>query len=355
MGGRIPNHLAINFFLNLPLIIWRIFNSIIYTLLPIYICKIATLLGKEIPKEKRLFVNACICALFAFLPISVTNNAIRWISGSFNYSLPVTTLFMAVYPFLTTVMGKETKKRDIVLAWVGVIWSCYVEQTAAVFLCVVLFCIIVSFVKKRNNVKALTLLFVWATANTVVQYIAPGNSVRYTTEMLDRWQTFDILSFWDKSIFGLIHYMKNVFEKNNFYFTIMLCLVGIIVIRKKVFYQIYYLGLWMLSWLTLKVCMYILEDAVIWEITNLVNIGAVGVLVLWVLVMAWSLYDLSENKSVGIGMSLSFLASVASGTIIGLSPSVYASGGRVFYLSYALLVFIIALLLNEVLEERIDG
>lgn len=348
-GGRVPNHLAVNLFLSLPIYIWRVLNSVVYTLLPIYIYRVVNIFSNKVNnKERNFYIILCTCTLFLFMPISVTNSAIGWITGSFNYNLPVTMLCIAVFPFLLRVMGKEYAKWEFTLAWFAIIWSCYVEQTAAVFVCGSFLCILFCFLNKQID-KKLLVLAIWGIGNSIVQYVAPGNGVRYTTEMLNRFQTFDMLNIWDKVILGTVHFIKNVYEKNNFYYIIILCLLGALVYKKNAFYKIYYVGVWILSWGVLKACMYILTDEVVWEITNLAQLASIGVVILWMLIMAWTLYVLDEKKSRGLFLSITFLASLASGIIMGFSPAIYASGGRVFCLSYVLLIIVITGLLDSVL------
>ena len=54
-------------------------------------------------------------------------------------------------------------------------------------------------------------------------------------------------------------------------------------------------------------------------------------------------------------VALFFLAIFASGIVMGMSPTVFASGERVFFLSYLLLILVQAFLLKNVISYEYNN
>lgn len=348
-GGRVPLQFLDIIFLNLPLILWKVCNSILYVLIPVYIYRFVCLFKEKITDQQSFLVNTCICVSLMLIPDSVVNYSITWITGSFNYLWPTTMLFLGIYPFIADVVGKKVKKIDMILAWIGVFLACYAEQTAAVFICMTVFCCVYTFYKKRKISITHITLFIFGVINAVIQYAAPGNMVRYDAELLKWYQNFDMYNFFDKVLLGVVHCLKNVFIPGFPLFILLLAFLGILTLKKDHSNQLCYLALCIFTILVKKIVME-MNDGVIWQIHSTKILLSIAVLIFWMLLFAWNIMNcLSESVDSTIA-ALFFLAVFASGIVMGMSPTVFASGERVFLISYILLILVIAFLISGVVS-----
>lgn len=351
-GGRVPIHLLIILFLNLPLIFWKIYNSILYILVLVYIYRYICLFYKEITDKQLFIINTLVSMLFIIIPDSIVNSSIIWITGSFNYLLPSTMVLIGLYPFLADVVDKKVSKIDIFLAWIGVFIASYAEQTAAVFICMTVFCLGYLIYRKRKISLAHISLFVFGVINSIVQYAAPGNLVRYDAELLRWYQSFDMYNIFDKVLLGLIHCLKSVFMPGFPLFILILFFLGILTLKKDFFNQLSYLILCAFT-IVVKNIVATLDDGVVWQIHNTKILISIAVIIFWLLIFAWNIMNYLRDSIESIIVALLFLAAFASGIIMGMSPTVFASGDRVFLLSYLLLVVVIAFLVTRVINDYI--
>lgn len=346
-GGRVPLQLLDIIFLNLPLIVWKVCNSIVYTLVPFYISRISQLFREDMDERRVFFLNLCICILLIFLPESVMRNSVIWITGSFNYLLPSSMLLIGIYPFLAVAIGRKASGIDIVVAWPGVFLAAYAEQTAAVFLCMAGFCCAYVFYRKKRILRTYILLFAFGIVNALIQYLAPGNAVRYEAEVLKWYPEFDMYNLFDKALLGLVHFLKAVFVPGYVFFWAILMLMGIVILKKGRLYQCCYLGLCVMTIVVKNISDYFTDEA-IWQIYSKRVLFEIFLVLIWILVFAWLIFCFIKEQGGSVVAALFFLAAVASGMVMGMSPTVYVSGDRVFLLCYILLILLAALIFCEV-------
>lgn len=353
-GGRIPLQLLDIIYLNLPLKIWKICNSIIYVLVPVYIYRIILLFKEDITDKQCFLLYSLISIFLVIMPDSIVNFSILWVTGSFNYLLPGIMLLIGLYPFLAEVAGKKVKKIDMIFAWIGVFLACYAEQTAAVFICMILFCFGYLIYKKQRIPKGYIVLAIFGLINAAIQYAAPGNVIRYDAEVLRWYQNFDMYNFFDKAMLGVIHCLKSVFIQGFPFFTILLLLLGILTLRKSYLDQLSYLFLCVIT-IIAKNTVNGIDDGVIWQVYSAKMLFNIAVLIFWMLFFAWYILNCLEYSKEAKIVALFFLAIFASGIVMGMSPTVFASGERVFFLSYLLLILVQAFLIKNVISYEYNN
>lgn len=349
-SGRIPLQLLDILFLNLPLIFWKIINMIFYMIVPLYTCRISRLFLKE-KNRSGFFLSLYAGILLVKIPDEITASAVKWITGSFNYLWPTAGLLLGVYPLLVAASGGKCKRLDGILGIVGTFLACYAEQTAAVYVCLGLFCVIEIGIKKQKKRMRYRVYYLFGVVNACILFAAPGNQVRSDAELLRWYPNFAMYQIADRFWMGAIHTIKEVFVSGYPFFFCMLLLLGILAVQKQRFLQICYAGLLLLTELARKIAEQ-LEDEAIWQIYNTKLWIGLGVLVFWMLFFAWFLFCVFEMSLSGAIGALLFLAVFASGTVVGMSPTIYASGSRIYFLSYVLLTLLCVLILGAVLEKR---
>ncbi|MGN0484395.1 MAG: DUF6056 family protein [Lachnospiraceae bacterium] len=349
-SGRVPLQLLDILFLNLPLMVWKIVNALFYALIPFYFCRISRIFLND-KGTWGFFLGVCACVMLVEIPDAIMASAVYWVTGSFNYLWPTVGLLVGIYPLLAAACQKQCRKIDFFVGIIGTFFACYAEQTAAVYLCLGGFCVVTALVKKHEYRFVLTTLYLFGGINALIQFAAPGNHVRSEAELLRWYPNFDMHSTMDRLWLGGIHTMKEVLVEGYPFFLCMLLLLGIVVAKKGFFLQICYGGVVVLTGIAWKISNG-LEDGAIWQIYNTKLLLCLGVLVFWMFFSAWFVFcalDLSFQGFIG---ALLFLAAFASGIVVGMSPTIYASDVRIYFLSYILIILFLLFLLGYVLKEE---
>lgn len=372
-GGRVPLQLLDILFLNLPLVCWKIWNTILYTLIPVYCYKIIQLFFRKIEEKKAFFLNLSICSLCFFLPQRLLTSAVIWVTGSFNYLLPMAMFCIAFYGIAAMFCGKRLKKIEMFFTWVAAFLTCYAEQTAAVFLCTATFLMGYAVVQyKRQDalvsetgvawyrqprgkqIGGCMFLWVFALCNVAVLFAAPGNQVRSRAELLRWYPQFDQLNGLDKMVMGLIHTIKALFTEESGYLMLLLVLLGILSMRKRKLQQLCFVLLCAVTYAA-KLAVEKMEDGVFWQIYNTRLLVGLGVCLFWILLLAWLVFDFVNTDLLKYICALLVLAVFASGMVLGFSPTIFASEDRIFFVGACLLILLLSLLLAEVMQERTEN
>lgn len=351
-GGRVPLLLLNVFFLYQPLICWIIFNSIITFLFCVYSLKMCECFLEKKTVKGKLCLSFIILFLFFIMPQNTFHDGAIWVTGSFNYLLPCTMLIVGLYPFFARLKGVKLNKFDRTLSFIGVFLCCYEEQTAAIFLCMSTFLLILQFVKNKKIDRGILCLYVFGILNCIVMFMAPGNYQRSQSELICWYPSFDTYNLFDKIVLGLVHTIKILVHNGRLYFLILHILLALFLIKRDLQNIFGFVILCALSFLVYKSSGY-LNDEAVWQIYSLKTIVTISLFVFWILYFAFFLfYLLRDNYEDGIAVALLFLATFVAGIVMGMSPTVFASGLRVFFVSYVLLIEI-SLLLNITILNRI--
>lgn len=339
-GGRVPLQLLDIMFLYHSIKLWRFFNTVIMTVYTVYTVKIAKLFNKDITDKSLFLLTTFQIILFIFMPQPTFNDGAIWITGSFNYLLPCAMLVMSLYPFIANIKEVKISKLGYILSYLSVSLCCYAEQTAAVFICMALICLLIQFIQKKCVSKELVALLIFGFINCVVMFMAPGNQVRYDAELICWYQTFDTYNMFDKIVVGLIHTMKVLMQNGFIYIAFLLLFMGLMAYRKDKELMLSYLFLCFITFVNYHL-VYNLTDEVVWQIYSVRTLLTIGMICFWILYSSWFLfYLLKMDMNLAIVSSLLWLATFCAGIVMGMSPTIYASGLRVFFVCYVLLILL---------------
>lgn len=339
-GGRVPLQLLDIMFLYHSVKLWRFFNTVIMTVYTVYTVKIAKLFNKDLTDKSLFLLTTFQMILFVFMPQPTFNDGAIWITGSFNYLLPCAMLVMSLYPFIANIKEVKISKLGYILSYLSVFLCCYAEQTAAVFICMALICLLIQFIQKKCVSKGLVALLLFGFINCIVMFMAPGNQVRYDAELICWYQTFDTYNMFDKIVVGLIHTMKVLMQNGFIYIAILLLFMGLMAYRKDKELMFSYLFLCFITFVNYHL-VYNLTDEVVWQIYSVRILLTIGMICFWILYFSWFLfYLLKDDMNLAIVSSLLWLATFCAGIVMGMSPTIYASGLRVFFVCYVLLILL---------------
>lgn len=128
--------------------------------------------------------------LFLLVPVKINNDASWWITGFYNYLLPIS---LALYSF-SVVISRTRNKCEKLLALLFTFFFPYVEQAGISFIIAVTIYILCF---KQYKDKFLMCLLLLSIVNFLICIMAPGNTIRYANEIwhwYPQYQTYSILN-----------------------------------------------------------------------------------------------------------------------------------------------------------------
>jgi hypothetical protein len=365
-SGRLAPEFAIGLFSLMNLWIWRMVNTIVATFFVYWMSRMVTQTRKRENGVGNGVMNVFVCLSFFIVPVSVTTRGCSSFTASFFYLWSALACFLCAYPFLSTLYGGKVTAKHFLVSFPAALFASYMQQTA-LFLIFFNF-IALLYVYKRDH-KFYLLLFVenaFIVANFIISISAPGNFVRYVAEKRNWYPTFDDLSLFQKLIQGIswthLHLVRDA--------AVMMLLISVflfvILVKKsnKLFVRIaafipslYFIGSIfpankLVSATTSHEYTYDMEGMLgriffnpMGHAAPLLISGAViaGVIILLIACIT--------DKNDRFLCVILLLAGLASGYILGFSPTVFASGPRIFFLTDMLLIIVSGVLLKTMAEE----
>ena len=132
---------------------------------------------------------------------------------------------------------------------------------------------------------------------------------------------------------------------------LLLVLLGNLSMKKSKMQQLCFVFLCVITGVT-KLAIEKMEDGVFWQIYNTRQIIGLGVCIFWILLLTWIVFDFVNTDLLRDFCALLVLAVFASGTVLGFSPTIFASGDRIFFVGACLFILLLSLLLAEVLQTE---
>lgn len=187
-SGRVTPELLMFSTISTPLI-WKIGIVSSVLLASFSMCRIA--LGKfNFPTFTLCFV------LFLSIPEKINSDASWWITGFYNYLLPIS---IALYSF-SVVASRTNNKIEKFMALLFTLFFPYVEQAGISF--VIALTLYVIYFKQYKNMFMMSLLALSA-VNFSICIFAPGNALRYANEIWHWYPQYQTYSIFNKLSLGV--------------------------------------------------------------------------------------------------------------------------------------------------------
>lgn len=359
---------------------WRVATAFIATVMMVVIGSICT--RKVSDKYGNETVNFVICCAFFLIFPNVLRYSVYWYTGSFNYLWPAFFMIVASSTFYCAAIDRPvTNKPWIIFAVIASMLVVYMEQTAAIFLCFALLSLITMRAFHKRITYNLILQIVCAVLNLGVYLSFGGTQIRQTAEIY-WYKDFNLLSPVDKIFQGVNWGNYHLLNASN---ALMLPFTGLLAVTilkthtelsratkvlvsvppvilflsmlplETVFSKIAYSNFGMIHHLkTGMIFEYALNS--MYARPNDFKLGFVGLapsvfcmtLVLFVGVCILFAF---RNKIEAILNVLLYLAALASMYSISVSPTIFASGERVFFMTDILLVLLVGLITKELILQ----
>ncbi len=365
-SGRITLTALINVFVNLPTIMFKISNVIMFIITLLSIYKITTLLFDKWKKEYNNILLTIIFAITFFISIPVINSGALWVAGAMNYFWPVAMMLVAIIPFISELKNKQIGKQYYIFAIIANIFAAFAEQTAAILVAFGFITILWCKVEKRKISKLLIAHYIIIVILSLINLLAPGNSARSYAEELKWYPSFSTLTLSDKLIQGYIQTAKHIINDSTILISIIALISSyFIIIDKKTKKINKVIALIPIAYVVIKIFPFnqILGRISGADIDGLINniffnfekfsintIYSSDVLKQLISssvvlgIIAGQLIYVFKTKKTGIIVAILYLASICSALVMSFSPTLYVSGNRVFMTTDLILVLISSIL-----------
>lgn len=352
-SGRIVPHFILIVLLNMKLILWRLINSFMFSFMAIGIFLLITKFSDT--SRSKTIVAWIICSLIFFIPVEILYPSAVWITGSVTYLWPMSCAFISIVPFKRILTGEENSKTFIIIAFFSVIYASYSEQSAAVMIAfdtILLFYALI----KRLKVKWYNyVLYVLCIVNSIYSLTVIGNSVRSQAEMLKYYSDYDMLSIIDKVFLGIRVCFNEFYNSSSVFMLVLSVLIVMTIKCEKNDYTMRVMASIPLVYSALS----FMDFKELFNFNN-VNPLYVGGLkqyssyvmaIMVIFIVLYLFYNIfSEDEFFLVG--LMFFAAIACSVVMGFSPTVYASGKRIFFATEVLLILCIAALFRKYIDSK---
>lgn len=291
-----------------------------------------------------------------------------WVNGSIFYTWSFVFGIWALVPIAELVFfGRTDWKNFLYGIPCAVIASMSIEQMGAVLAVFEVLAVLYCFFRKKQRSWPAVFQTVITIAAVLLLLTAPGNDIRVETETATWLPEYASMSF-GQHLFITVQWLLSSFANENKLFLAAIWVAGIFLLLQKkersrhdsllavvagvftVAALFPYIGITIFS----DMGMHILDitariDAVL-SVTELTGANAAA-LCWWMAALIFTFIFLWKVSGFQVVILLAYLAGIASEAIMFFSPTMYASGARVYYLTDLLYLFII-LALSFAIRQR---
>ena len=334
-SSRILIEAIVAVFSMLPLSLFRLFFSFLMSQLCWYYCRIQS--------SPSLVHTLIIHVLFLLFPLFYLSDT-GFISTGLFYVLPFWGLLIGLVPLTNQLKNRSIKIFDWVLYFVGSTIASNFEMTAVLlFSLSLLLNIYLLFLRKKPFIYAFIISF----TGIIFSITCPGNKIRTAIEIENNLPEYTTWSFSDKIINGIFHGLLTAFANSEVKFFILALLL---VAMAKNINNIKKIMITLISFFFVLLSSFldqIFPDIFTQDFHSLYEGTVSDNIYLCLLLLAFfscitTLYIAFDIIKDSIIYSLIYLAGACSCFIIGFSPTIIASGYRVFNFMIFGIIFCIA-------------
>lgn len=337
-------------------LLWKIANTLVMFLcglIPPYLFK---------PKKDLSYLDFLWSSVFFLaIPVSLFSET-GWIATTTNYLWAYCAALIVLLPFFIFI---RERKSPLVLYVLSIVFAFYAanQEQLAVPLFVGLLCFAAFFIYSKKKSAALATIpqLLITGGNLLFTMLSPGNSLRFSKEVAERFPDFLELSFFKKIELGFSSTFRTlVIEKNMIFLFLLVILFSIL------YYKTQSLPLLFVSGFPLALVLFLNYLPVLQNSDGLTKLAEsfnqYGTSIQLVHPKTWypdllllliafcvllSLYFLFTNRRLSFLPILFFLCAIGTRMILGFSPTIWASGSRTFLFTYALFSWIMLYSLNQ--------
>lgn len=375
--GRMSGEAMVYIAFSLGIWFWRIVNAMMLVLLP---CGVLKLAEKATGIRTKNFLpgeSVAVVSGYLLMAIMTVGYAAIWINGSIFYTWSFTCGIWALVPVADIVFDTGDGGSGDHNTWhffysipCAVLASMSIEQMAAVLVTFEVLAVLVVILRKHE--KQRTILLIMQTAVTVVAFVilflAPGNDIRVASEVQNWMPQYEELSFWEH-LFVTVQWLVSSFANENRLLLFGIWLAGILHIICKNERKasdvacMTAAGLFsaaaLLPFAGIKVfsdCGLHIADITVRleQVPRIEEMHAANWFAMcwWIAALLFTCILIWKVSKHNVVLMLVWLGGIASEAIMHFSPTIYASGARVYYLTDWMCMFIILVLAFKMPGKR---
>ncbi len=346
--------------------LWRILNSIVLFGLLYYIINIIKIIYKPL-KIQFLILVLMVLSTYGLLSSGIHTQSVTWVTGSFNYLWPASALICYFYFLFNYIYNnRSVKLYEFIILIPIVMFATNIEQAGLVFVVMTVIWMIYYIIKNKTFDKYLLLLFIVGCISFYFVYSSPAQDIRYNASSSFRYPMLKTMSYFTQLIQGYPYTVLYGYFLNSFAYSITLCIFLYIIIKEEYKNKIYNIVifipvLYSLIYYIGRVNINLMNNSIFYNLGNFsqrylknnmnepyisVIIGTIMLLIVifYILKVKWS------SITIKYLAYLLFLAGICSSLILCFSPTIYASGERIWFVPYGLLLIFIAMVFMELLK-----
>lgn len=341
--------------LNTSILIWRALNAFMLTLLVYAIVEHV---------DGKLFSAILASLLILVLPISILNSSAFWITGSLNYLWPTSAL-VALLSLLRRFYKQEfVSNIQYIGAIILTIFASNMEQTALVLIVFYAIIIVYVYIMSKRFDQRMISLWIFMVVGFIFTLFAPGNYYRFNAEVLGLNPSFVMLDGFDKMMIGLRYTFDVLFDELKVYMWVLNVCILLISMRNKKNILLALVPLTILSFkgafdLFLRFnpyCRgcndlhYILFNHQYFEtyyFVEFIHLIPIVIAAIYVIFTVVSIFSSQTSLEMPIFNSLIIVSGLSSAIILGFSPTINASGHRIFFVLAIHLVLLLVFYITQ--------
>ena len=370
--GRMSGEAMVYITFSLGIWFWRVVNSLMLILLPCGVLKLAEK-AAGIHTEKFLPGAAIgVVSGYFLMAVMTVGYAAVWINGSIFYTWSFTCGIWALVPVADIVFdtGEYNSGHFLYSIPCAVLASMSIEQMAAVLLTFEVLAVLAVILRKYEKQKKLLLIIQTAVTAVafVILFLAPGNDIRVVSEVQNWMPQYEELSF-GQHLFITVQWLVSSFANENRLLLAGIWLAGILHIVCKnerkmsdticmVLAGMFFVTA-LLPFLGIKVfsdCGLHIADITVRldQVPRIEEMQAANWFAMcwWIFAFLFTcilIWNVSKHNAV---LVLAWLGGIASEAIMHFSPTIYASGARVYYLTDWMCMFIMLVLAFQIPKKK---
>lgn len=312
-----------------------------------------------IKSEVKTFDIFVVCTLFGFMNFEMFFHSFLWITGAVNYLWPLALGLFSMIPYADYVFrgDKWGKNRWIFFSILStVLFSLSNEQYLMVGFCAALTGHLMLFIKKEKQLFFLLFKTVLMLLGILFMYFAPGNALRLQRETEKWYPDFNELSVFSHIKVGLNFMVMGIY--NNIFSLFLLVILSSLLLLKLNRSSFFIISI-VIACLS---CMYLfpgfssgLGQIYNYSIKQLFSIDAFTVVIknffvafLLFIITGIAVYRSATYKKFSL---LCMIASLFSIIMLWFSPTLFASGSRVFVCAGVLFIIVAYDLVNKKIND----
>lgn len=390
--GRLTSEAMTWFGFRMGLQAWRFVNAFVITMLPLGLLKIVRAMFPERITEYRVLLFSILsCVSILCMDVQVIGYGAFWVTGSLFYLWSFVAGIWALIPVAMQVFQEEVDWKHYLYAIpLAFITSMGMEQSAAVCVVFGILAIIYTAARFRYLPKLLTLQTVIVIAGMVIVFLSPGTVERTASETATWLPEFATMGV-SQHIFITVQWLMQALaqESRAYMIAIWLLLICLLAGRERegkyhltkqfssvsfrkaeekkntrflsvlalVFTgagALSYAGITFFSEMGTGVvdAAVPVTKAANWQTVTMQNYIAIIWWCVAVVVTLVLLWQAGENLLLKITQELIFLGGLACSAIMYFSPTIYASGERVFFMMEIMFWLLLLVLLAQLYQKN---